>query len=151
MERVDAIASDAGVTRQTIHNILKANGALTYKRKSIKLECAFCGETFTKPYAYVKDVNYCSQQCFHAHRSIAGMYSERGSKLTALVDRTKIRKLSRQARKVVEESGIELNHGQVVHHINGDKSDNRVENLRVFDSHNEHMRFHHALRFASSG
>lgn len=32
--------------------------------------------------------------------------------------------------------------GEVVHHINGDKRDNRPENLRVFSSQAEHARWH---------
>ena len=34
---------------------------------------------------------------------------------------------------------------EVVHHINGDSTDNRIENLMRFDSHSEHHTFHWAL------
>ena len=30
----------------------------------------------------------------------------------------------------------------VAHHINSNQSDNRIENLMLFSSHSEHMRFH---------
>lgn len=30
---------------------------------------------------------------------------------------------------------------EVVHHINKDKSDNRIENLQLFDSHSKHVSF----------
>lgn len=38
--------------------------------------------------------------------------------------------------------GRPLTEGEVVHHKNGDKSDNRQENLAVMASHSDHMRIH---------
>lgn len=35
-----------------------------------------------------------------------------------------------------------LSKTEVVHHINGDKTDNRIENLELFSSKSEHMRHH---------
>lgn len=47
-------------------------------------------------------------------------------------------------RLVMEQSlGRRLNPGEVVHHINHVRDDNRLENLRVFASHSEHIKFHH--------
>lgn len=31
---------------------------------------------------------------------------------------------------------------EVVHHINGDKKDNRIQNLMIFSSNGEHIKFH---------
>jgi hypothetical protein len=35
---------------------------------------------------------------------------------------------------------------EVVHHINGDRSDNRIENLMKFDTNASHMGFHRDTR-----
>lgn len=40
--------------------------------------------------------------------------------------------------------GRSLRRSEVVHHINGDRLDNRIENLELFSSHAEHMRHHGA-------
>jgi hypothetical protein len=53
-----------------------------------------------------------------------------------------------RARKVMEEHlGRKLERDEVVHHINGDKHDDRIENLVVM-SNSEHSRLHGALRKA---
>lgn len=45
--------------------------------------------------------------------------------------------------------GRPLSENEVVHHINGDKTDNTPENLMVFPDNKAHMRFHWAERKAS--
>ena len=43
---------------------------------------------------------------------------------------------------MAEKLGRQLTAGEVVHHINGIRADNSVQNLELFGSHGEHMRHH---------
>lgn len=57
-------------------------------------------------------------------------------------------------RALVEASiGRHLRPEERVHHINGDRSDDRLENLRLYGSHGEHMQEHgrESARIASEG
>ena len=53
----------------------------------------------------------------------------------------------RESRFVAEKIlGRYLEKGEVVHHINKEKADNRPENLYLFKNNAEHMRYHHNVR-----
>lgn len=45
----------------------------------------------------------------------------------------------------------DLEPGEVVHHLNGDKADNRPENLRVLPSQRHHMTLEHLERKQARG
>lgn len=145
--------SSGGISRQAVYNVLKAAGVDKGRREVIDCVCQFCGEQFKKPRSHFKGEysgKYCSNVCFHASRSLSGSYSNRGGTSYEQMVQELSGKTStswrRESRKVLADSGITLTDGQVVHHINGKRWDNRPENLRVFGSQSEHMRFHHQLR-----
>jgi hypothetical protein len=45
----------------------------------------------------------------------------------------------------------DLEVGEVVHHVNGDKADNRLENIRVLPSQRHHMVLEHLERRRARG
>lgn len=53
-------------------------------------------------------------------------------------------KYVREHRLMMEaELGRYLKPYEVVHHINGEKSNNKINNLMLFNSHSEHKKYHH--------
>lgn len=118
-ERMKEIANLSGLSRHTVLNWLKAAGVVEKDRKIVVTTCPFCGERFRQKWS--RQRVHCSHQCHGAMTGAAGRYNERLSALTSMHRRVE---------------------GGVKHYINGDQWDDRPENVRLFDSHEEHIAWH---------
>ena len=72
----------------------------------------------------------------------------RNSKLGTGLGKTYTKFYGRHEHRIVAEEmlGRKLQKGEVIHHIDGNKRNNRPENLMIFESLSEHSKYHMQLR-----
>ena len=126
----------------------------------VKSTCDVCGCNFyERMYKGETSGHYCSQSCSRTaavrQQDLSHLVQHRFTKGQAAhnyIGRTKhsagyIRVPGSNERKLehrvlVEQFiGRSLTRHEVIHHVNGDKTDNRLENLRIM-SHSEHLKLH---------
>jgi len=135
----------------------------------VELTCEECGKRFMRYPSQVMEHNFCGLACsrkFTSARMTQFNQTENPMNSSAgwsQQQRDAVRKREQEAKdpcakdtypknhgqhdhRVVAERmlGRKLKPGEVVHHINGDKHDNRPENLMVFKNSKEHMEYHRA-------
>ncbi len=111
------------------------------KRKHRERVCQQCGRDFMAP-RWNHDQKFCSRQCFGRYNSGpqnpfykdgSDPYPSRRVGGVPVADHRRV---------MSEHIGRALRPKEVVHHINGDTRDNRIENLRLFRNHSEHRTDH---------
>jgi HNH endonuclease len=117
------------------------------------VECAECRTEMQVRVARVESGfhRYCSDGC--RMKGLNKIPRKRGSTLRYITPKGYVRVIdwSTGRRRYIMEHrlvmegviGRSLTRGERVHHINGDRTDNRPENLRLYPSHAEHIRIEH--------
>ena len=128
------IGDFAGVSRQRICQLIKIYGIDTSTAVRFKVICPQCSKEFetVRSKYRIHVFHYCSQSCYTAHKkSVNDSYSpDRQAQLIA---------------RAVMSDHLQrpLTDSEVVHHEDGDQSNNDIENLILFVSQSEHSRYHH--------
>lgn len=107
----------------------------------VKRVCLNCGSNFSTDSSYIaqreRSGMYCCRGCFFEHRK---------KQTKQRLEKSGYLCLSRErVHRIVMERliGRKLDRTEVVHHKNGNRADNRIENLEIMSS-SEHTRLHFA-------
>lgn len=122
-------------------------------RNQIKTNCFRCGKSVVKPLSKASERSFCSHQC-----KMKTLNEELNPHRMTMDVRLKLRKarlnkgqkdsyekiFGQHAHRWVAELklGRKLKPGEVVHHINGNKRNNKPSNLMVFSSQADHLEWH---------
>ena len=117
---------------------------------SLVLNCGYCRSSFSRAAsrALRYSNHFCSRECSTANKKAnrAGCTTKAGYRQFSIECRTVF-----EHRIIMERHlGRALTSKEVVHHINGDRADNRIENLHVFESSAAHLREHGNERWDTS-
>jgi endogenous inhibitor of DNA gyrase (YacG/DUF329 family) len=106
--------------------------------------CPICEKPFKRNSRITSKKMFCSTHCQYAATvNIGHIYKGVNGYLYIKVGPSKYELLHRLMLQY--KLGRKLKDGESSHHINGDKLDNRTENLCVFDSNSSHVNYHNRL------
>lgn len=101
---------------------------------AVELSCQCCGKPFTVTASRVPEAKYCSKECKYNRRGRRHFTRDGYAIVMVGKDVPGVRPDGRilEHRYVMQENlGRPLSTTETVHHINGDRSDNRIENLQL--------------------
>lgn len=121
---------------------------LEYYRKKNTAICPVCGKTYKRKRSSNK---VCSSECARKYNSMNAkhkVYMENGYLVEHKKGYNKKGNVKQHRRIMEEYLGRPLNPDEIVHHINGIKTDNRIENLQVM-TWSEHSSMHRKEEIAN--
>lgn len=122
------------------------------RRNLVTNTCACCGTSFTVKPGRANSARCCSHSC--ATRMRTPEQRAKGVKTRKLHSHKKnYARINRQSEHRVIMAGLigrELLRSEVVHHINGVRGDNRIENLMLMTS-SDHAKLHAFIRLTNEG
>jgi len=112
--------------------------------------CLNCGKEFKTRLCFVKKGNgkYCSKYCFYENRRKPRKFTNEGYVLVSCPKHPFCQQYGNilEHRLVMEKHlGRYLSKTEIVHHINGIKNDNRIENLNLISNCREHAKIENNL------
>ena len=127
------------------------------KDRWVQRICQGCGKKFDARISYVKrgQMKYCSRKCqdFKGEKNSNWRGGKRITRKGYILIYSPIHPFADVNKECLEHRLIMENHigrylksAEVVHHINGIKYDNRLENLKLFINEKEHQKIGHATR-----
>lgn len=129
-QTMEEIGQHYGVTRQAIFKHLRKAGIDADQGERVTVECSMCGKEFsmTRKRWKLTDRPHCSSDCYILRRSNP--------------DYIPWRQGGRLARIIVQQY-FKLQSGNIVHHEDGNQRNNKIENLKVFATQSDHLKYHH--------
>lgn len=133
LKTMEEIGKCLGITKQAVSIHIRKDKHQNFKRpsKKVPFDCPICGKRkyFYKHQLITRKLT-CSFKCRSKLYNFTKIRQNLDKKIT--VNSTRI------ARKTMNAMS-----GQVVHHIDGNPLNNNKENLMLFNSHSEHMKYHY--------
>ncbi len=128
-----------GITRQAVLSRINRLGIDKSTAERFDIKCDFCGKLYsiTRKRFKLSVKHFCSNKCYqngYMHNPDYRQWRTGQRVGRALMD------------EFLKEHGILMNYDMVVHHIDGDQSNNELSNLMVFNNASEHLAHHHKLR-----